>query len=146
MVRLSMVVAWAVVVSAAMGATRVHAAHPISTTATDQHARSDAPRRMVIAGGIVGGVGLLASAIGFSTLAGMHAADPGRGLEFDRGSRRTVTIARSMEGLGATGVALIATGGIVSAIGAIGWRRQARDEPRLRLAPGLGSLTLFGRF
>ena len=92
------------------------------------------------------GTGALFSIVGFSVLGGMHAANPGPGLQLDgidpAHAERTVRLARAMEGLGYSGVALMLSGGIIAAVSGA----KLRQSRRLALAPGPTSLSLVGRF
>ena len=88
------------------------------TSAVPVHARATEPaelaaprppaptRHLLIAGGVTGGIGVIAATIGFSTWAGMHAANPGPGLTLDGvtdSPYRVLRLARGMEALAYTG-------------------------------------------
>lgn len=108
---------------------------------------------VLIAGGVVGGVGLLLAAVGFGTFGGVHAGNPGKGLQlagFDDGGRqRSVTrLARGMQVLGFVGTALVLSGGVLIGVGVPRYRGDAprRSKVVLAVAPGVGSLSVVGRF
>lgn len=114
--------------------------------------RLDRGRKLLIAGAVTAGVGLVSAAIGVATLGGMQAANPGEGLSLEGSdrdhARRTLRMARGMEAFAYSGAALAVTGAIVATIGGVNYRKalRAREARRFTVAPGLGSLTLFGRF
>lgn len=130
------------------------------TSAVPLHARATEPvdvaaprppaptRHLLIAGGVTGGLGVIAATIGFSTWGGMHAANPGPGLQLDGtadSSHRALRLARGMEALAYTGVALTVVGTIVLAVGVDRLRKHRRAHEmasRPRLVPGSGGLAL----
>ena len=113
-------------------------------------------RGLLIAGASIAGVGLLSAATGFGVLGGIHAANPGPGLSFEAedeaSRRRLVRLAKGMEGLAWSGVALSAVGAVVLTVGAVQIQRTrgpAADETRTsRVGVGVGvrSVTLSVRF
>lgn len=113
-------------------------------------------RALVLAGGIVGGTGLLLTALGFGVFGGIHAADPGKGLQLEgfgdssRAQRmREVKLARAMQGLGFAGGTLAISGAVMLAVGLAPPRaaaRRASARCKIRFAPGLASFSVIGRF
>lgn len=110
-------------------------------------------RKLLIGGGVVAGTGLLLGTIAFSVLGGIHAGNPGDGLMLEssdaRDRQRTLNLARGMEGLGYASVAMLLSGVVVLAVGGATYRkglRAQRERAHVSVAPGLGSLSLVGRF
>ena len=99
---------------------------------------------------------MLLAALGFGIFGGIHATDPGKGLQLDgvenssQAQRmREVRLAHAMEGLGFAGSVLAMSGGVMLAIGLAVPRRAACRRSaacRLHVAPGVASLSIIGRF
>jgi hypothetical protein len=115
--------------------------------------RDGRDRKLLIAGGVVGGTGLLLAAVGFGIYGGILAGNPGKGAEIsfedERREIRVVRLARGMQAIGITGSVLMGAGIVLVTIGLA--RRPSAVARRARLpsvavAPGIGSLTLVGRF
>lgn len=124
---------------------------PTATAAPQHDARPPTPRRLVIAGAVVGGVGLLLAAVGFSALGGIQAAHPAPGLQLtDPGVtpsqlRRLVVLGHAMEGIGYVGATMTLAGATMLGVG-LGLRRRHDRVARLRLVPGYASMAITGRF
>ena len=103
-------------------------------------------RKILISGGIVGGLGFLTMAAGFGVLGGIHLGNPGsRGtLEFEdlEQGRRVLRTAHTMTLIGAAGATMSITGLVLGAVGGtILWRgRRARLSGVL--GPGSAGLSL----
>lgn len=110
------------------------------------------PNRLLIIGGAVTGSGLLLAAIGFGVFGGIHAGNPGAGLELEGDPSHadaTLALARGMAGLGIVGASAIAAGSVVLAIGAVRYKRghqRGKQSRSISLRSGWGSLSVFGRF
>ena len=136
------------------------AADPVPGIVAPGHAPADAGpgtdrvvrgRKLLIAGGVVAGTGLLVGVLGGAVLGGMHAANPGPGLTFEgqdpAHAERTVRTARAMEGMIYGGTAVLLAGVVVLAIGGATYRKGLRErKARIAVAPGIGSLSIAGRF
>jgi hypothetical protein len=112
----------------------------------DVQPRLERGRRLLISGGVIGGVGLLATTLGFGILGGIHMGNPGPGmsLEAEPGeARQLLRTANSMMLLGSIGASLLVTGAILAATGGHQLRRA-----RGRVAGFVGprSLGLVVRF
>lgn len=137
----------------AMAPATVHAEAPTQGDNSDSvgPARRDSGRALLISGVAVAGTGLLFGATGFGVVGGMHAANPGSGLsivsENPAHAQRTLRLARGMEGLAWTGVALMASGAAIAIIGATRLRRARRSEhANWIVAPGPTSVSFRLRF
>lgn len=106
--------------------------------------RRDRGKKLLISGGLIGGVGLLATAIGFGVVAGMHASNPGVGKEFifapGQDPQSLLRMANGMEMAGMVGASMLLTGIVLAAVG--GRRPHAAPDPGLalqrRVRPALG--------
>ncbi len=124
---------------------------PSAAAASHDDARPLAPRRLVIAGGVVGGVGLLLAAVGFGVVGGLQAALPAPGLQLGAGgttpaqAHRVVALAHGMEAIGYTGATMAIAGATMLGVG-LGLRRRHERLARLRLVPGYAAVAIAGRF
>ncbi|MCY0994596.1 hypothetical protein OV203_46155 [Nannocystis sp. ILAH1] len=110
--------------------------------------RRDRGKKLLISGGVIGGVGLLATAIGFGVVAGMHASNPGVGKEFifapGQDERSMLRLANGMEMAGMVGASMLLTGIVLAAVGG----HTLRQTRASRFSAGFGprSVNLVFRF
>jgi hypothetical protein len=130
----------------ALGPTTARAAEPQSDSV--QQPQSERARKLLIAGGVLGGIGLVATSIGFGVLGGIHMGNPGIGksLEFDDPAqgRHLVRTANTMEVVGSLGASVLLTGVILAVVGGVKLRRARAT--RVSAAIGPRSVGLVVRF
>ncbi len=118
-------------------------AHTIDTT---DEQKPDRGRRLLISGGVVGGLGLLSMTVGFGVLGGIHLGNPGPRmvLEFDDldQGRRVLRTANTMAIVGVVGAVMSFSGVILGTVG--GTMRWCGKRARLSgmLGPGSAGLSL----
>lgn len=124
-----------------------HAAEP-NVGAAPEGPRPERARKLLIAGGVLGGVGLVATALGFGIHGGIHLGNPGPGQEIQTddpaNGRGLVRTANTMLTVGGIGASLLITGAILAAIGGSSMRRARASRVSGMVGPR--SLSLMVRF
>lgn len=121
----------------------VQAAEPRVDSGQPDPARG---RRLLIAGGVIGGVGLIATTVGFGIFGGIHMGNPGPGLSLeapDRSQARgMLTAANTSMVVGAIGATLLLTGALLAGLGG----DSVRKARAARFARVVGPTGLTFRF
>lgn len=131
----------------ALGPALSHAAEPKVGAGPDSP-RHERARKLLIAGGVLGGVGLVATTIGFGIYGGIHLGNPGPGQQLNADdpttARSLVRTANAMQMVGGIGASLLITGVILAAIGGSSLRKARASRVTGMVGPR--SLSLIVRF
>lgn len=114
----------------------------------DAQPRLERGRKLLISGAVIGGVGLLATTLGFGIYGGIHLGNPGPGKElvgddFEQ-ARGTLRAANTTMLVGAVGASMLVTGAILALTGGLDLRRARQS--RVAGFVGPRSLGLVVRF
>ena len=124
-----------------------HAAEP-NVGADPEAPQHERGRKLLIAGGVLGGVGLMATTLGFGIHGGIHLGNPGPGQQINSddpaSGRSLVRTANAMLMVGGIGASLLITGVILAAIGGSSLRKARASRVTGMVGPR--SLSLIVRF
>lgn len=119
------------------------AAEPLVDSAQPHPERG---RRLLISGGVLGGVGLIATTVGFGIFGGIHMGNPGPGLSIEAPdpsqARGMLSAANTSMVVGAIGASLLLTGVLLAGLGG----SSVRKARAARFARVVGPTGLTFRF